>query len=199
MFSIHGWVGTVIPQHALYSVILENTWLSRIKIGLFFNHMTSRRIRNNEICRHISFLNFIRSENLFFSFFPLKETLPQISVIPPTRLREQLHTPPHSAERQISGNKTLESATLKESHRDQSRTQGIPLTMVPLDAQSSPVIFHSQDIQIYVVCVLLIWLNPPTIPLTCFPLPCGISNLLSANASNTCFHGLEFTEAWTYT
>lgn len=66
---MHGWVGTVIPQHALYSVILENAWLSRIKIGLFFNHMTSRRIRNNEICRPISFPNFIRSENLFFSFF----------------------------------------------------------------------------------------------------------------------------------
>lgn len=62
--------------------------------------MTSQRIGNNVICRHVSFPKFTWSEK--FLFF-LKETLPQISVIPPTRLREQLHTPPHSVERKVSG------------------------------------------------------------------------------------------------
>lgn len=86
--------------------------------------------------------------------------------------------------------------------QDWPRTQCIPpVTIELLDARSSPVIFHSQDIQISVVCVpsLCLWLSPPTIPLTCFPLPCGISILLLANAPITCFYSLKFTEAWMYT
>lgn len=123
--------------------------------------MTSQSICNTEICRRVLFPKFIWSENLFFFFPSQGNSAPNLC----HTSHETPGTAPHTSTQCRKGSLREQNPGIRYSQGKASGptpNAGHPLTTALLDAQSSPVNFHSQDIQMYAVCVPLTWLSAPT-------------------------------------